>query len=359
MKRLQRISVVALSIASVMAIVACQNSAQQSQADKNSDGLSAGAECRTVQHEMGSTEICGQPQRIVVFGPANLESLLLLDVHPAGYATDITFFQGDYDNPIQQIPYLGNRIASLKENRVTKPIANVGTMHQPSIEAILKTEPDLIIGTEFDETVYDTLARIAPTLLLDYYSPEENLRAIAQAVNRTESVEPLLVQTQQRIATAKEAFAPIVAAYPKVLLLSGSQLQNIRLEDAFDACGSSIKELGFQLVYPSEIKKNHSDGAVPISLESLPAFKDVDLILFLGYNFSYSQDLDSTDSIESYQLSGIKQAWKESPVAQSLEQSKADKVYFLQGYLCGSLPGPIGTELYLEELQEQLLFSKP
>jgi iron complex transport system substrate-binding protein len=44
-------------------------------------------------------------------------------------------------------------------------------------------------------------------------------------------------------------------------------------------------------------------------------------------------------------------------IAQSLDASQAGQVYFVQGYLCATLPGPIGTELYLEELQEQLFSS--
>ena len=41
--------------------------------------------------------------------------------------------------------------------------------------------------------------------------------------------------------------------------------------------------------------------------------------------------------------------------AQSLDASQAGRVYFIPAYLCAGLPGPIGTELYLEELKEQLL----
>ena len=338
----------------MMGGIACQNSVYQPSNNQVSDTASDRANCRTIHHEMGETEVCGQPQRIVVFGPAHLESLLVLDVYPVGYVAHINFLLGDYTNPAQQIPYLGDRVASLTEHHVNQPIANMGSIFQPSIEAILQMKPDLIIGTEFDKTVYDTLSQIAPTLLLDYYNPEDNLRAIAQAVDRPEKVEQLLKQTQQQIAAAREAFAPLVATHPRALLLSGSQLQTMSLGGT-DVCGSLVEELGFQLVLPPGMENNNPDTEVPISLEILSELNDVDLILVLGYNFSDFQAFDNPDQLEEHQLSSIKQAWEENPIAQSLEASKAGQVYFLQDYLCISLPGPIGTELYLEELQEKLL----
>ena len=51
----------------------------------------------------------------------------------------------------------------------------------------------------------------------------------------------------------------------------------------------------------------------------------------------------------------MKQAWAKNAIAQSLDASKSDRVYFIPAYLCLGLPGTIGTELYLEELERQLL----
>ncbi|MEM7062496.1 MAG: iron-siderophore ABC transporter substrate-binding protein [Cyanobacteria bacterium P01_B01_bin.77] len=332
------------------AIVACQTPTNQSLNETISTVPSDPANCRTVQHEMGETEICGQPQRIVVFGPGLLEALLALDIQPIGYAPHLDFFPGDYIDPAQQIPYVGDRI--------TQPLANVGTMRQPSIEAILKVKPDLIIAIDYNDDIYATLSQIAPTLLLSYPEPsdtDKNLRAIARAVDRTEQAEQLIVQAQQQIVNAQAAFASLVESHPKVLLLSSSQLQEIELISSSTLCGSLIEEFGFQLVFPPEINHDDSRPVLPISLESLPELNDANLVLLLGHNFDTAKELNSMDGFENYQLSSLKQAWAENPIAQSLDASKTGQVYFFDGYLCGSLPGPIGTELYLEELQEKLL----
>lgn len=60
-----------------VAMVSCQTQANQS-ATAPSAVPSATTDCRAVTHEMGETEICGIPQRIVVLGPYVLEPLLTL-----------------------------------------------------------------------------------------------------------------------------------------------------------------------------------------------------------------------------------------------------------------------------------------
>ncbi|MEM8672891.1 MAG: iron-siderophore ABC transporter substrate-binding protein [Cyanobacteria bacterium P01_G01_bin.67] len=287
----------------------------------------------------------------MVLGPNVLEPLLALGVQPIAYGDHVAFRQGDYDNPQGQIPYLGSMI--------TQPIANVGLASEPSIEAIVKVQPDLIIGLEENAKQYDNLSQIAPSILLDRLDqsePETNLKAIAQAVNRPQQVEQLLAETEQRITAAREAFAPLVASNPKLLLLSSSQWQEINLGNFHHgSCSSLIEELGFQLVSSPKLNDAKPNTIVPISIETLPQFNEADSIVMLGSNFSERKELDN---FESHQLSNIKQAWSENAIAQSLDASQAGRVYFIPAYMCLGLPGAIGTRLYLKELEQQLLPSE-
>ncbi|MEM7062511.1 MAG: iron-siderophore ABC transporter substrate-binding protein [Cyanobacteria bacterium P01_B01_bin.77] len=314
----------------------------------------ASTNCRTIAHITGETEICGQPQRIVVLGPFLLELLLALDIQPIGYGDYAEFHRGPYTDPSQQIPYLGVRMVS----PTADPIANVGLAHSPSIEAIIKLQPDLILGGEFDGSTYEILSQIAPTLLLPDYSREHvepTLRAIAQAVNRTEQAEQSLVQTQQQIAAARELFATLVDTHPQVALLSSSDLQDIGLAGPNTPCGWLIDSLGFQLVSPPGITNNKTVIHAPISLETLPQLNDADLVILLGYNFSDLRQFQGMDRFEEQQLSNLRQTWAKNEIAQSLDVSKTGRIYFMPIYLCRGLPGPIGTELYLNELKQQLL----
>ena len=322
------------------AIASCQSQA------KNSEKYTANqTDCRTIEHEAGETEVCGEPQRVVVLGPYVLEPLLALGVQPVAYGDHVAFHQGEYDKPDEQIPYLGSRI--------NQPIANVGIAGEPSMEAIAQAQPDLIIGVEANVQQYDILSQIAPTILLKYGETENNFKAIATALNRTQQAEQLLAETEQRIASAREAFGPVVTENPDILLITSSQLKEIAPLDSHTGCTSLPEQLGFKLVpIPGMETPKPNTSPPPISIETLPKLNNADSIIVFGYDFGDGKKLNNFDR---NQLSKIKQAWADNAIAQSMDASKAGRVYFIPTYLCAGLPGAIGTELYLEELEQQLL----
>ena len=346
-----KIRFLVLLILTVWAIAACQRPVTQLPNDTRSAASAESADCRMIQHQLGETEVCGQPQRIVVLGPQALEPLLALGVQPIAYADYFAFHQGDYDNPSQQIPYLGRLI--------TQPVVNIGTSSSPSIEAVLKNQPDLILGSKGQSAEqYETLSDIAPTLLLSWEEPEQNLRTIAQAVNRSEQAEQILRETEQQIVAARETFTPLIEAHPKLLLLLSAELSTIYLgiDAQFGLCSSLVKELGFELVsFPGSSSAAAAPPQSPISLETLPQLNEADSIILLGTNVSPIQQFDTMDEFGEHQLLNLQPAWETNAIAQSLDASKAGRVYFIPYYLCAGLPGPIGTELYLEELKTQLL----
>ncbi|MEM8605215.1 MAG: iron-siderophore ABC transporter substrate-binding protein [Cyanobacteria bacterium P01_F01_bin.86] len=346
MKRLHLQRYLKLTIGAVFAISACQSNPDKASIEPAPTASVHQADCRTIQHQQGETEICGQPQRIVVLGPFVLEPLLALGIQPIAYADHGDWHQGDYDNPSQQIPYLGQY--------VTTPILNAGSAIQPSIETLLQLQPDLILGVDFNNAAqYEILSQIAPTVLLRWDDAETNVRAIAQATGYPERADALLGEIEQQVKTATDELASVVADFPNVLLLSSSQLQEINVgNSAHGLCSTLLADLGFNLVAPEGLKENRPGATVPVSMEILSQVENVDLILLLG------SELDEVPNFKNFherQVSGLKQAWQENLIAQSLDASKAGRVYFIPAYLCLGLPGVIGTELYLQELKGQLL----
>jgi iron complex transport system substrate-binding protein len=336
-----------IAVLTVITITACQDRVNRSSVSPTSNSTSSSNECRNFEHEMGTTKVCGQPQRIVVLGPYYLDPLLSLGVQPVAYADHAVLHQGDYyDRPSQQIPYVGDRI--------TQPIANVGLAYNPSIEAMVKVKPDLIIGSnDMNAQQYETFDQIAPTLLLKWNETEANLRTIAKSVNRSQKAERVWQEHQRRIAATRKKLAPLVAKYPKVLVIDSEQLQYIELVDSTVHCGSILEELGFKLVLPPGWVESNFERA--ISLEILPQLNEAELIILLSDS---SQESDGSDNSKQSKLPELKQAWSENAIAQSLDASKAGRVYSLPSYLCFGFHGAIGTELYLEKLKQQLLPSQ-
>lgn len=93
------------------------------------DAGAAGA--RSVTHAMGTTEIIGNPERVVVLDTGELDSVLALGVTPVGAVT------ADATGAFQS--YLGDR---------TKGIEVVGTINEPNLEKIAALQPDLILSSK-------------------------------------------------------------------------------------------------------------------------------------------------------------------------------------------------------------------
>ena len=110
------------------------------------------------------------------------------------------------------------------------------------------------------------------------------------------------------------------------------------------------------MVSPPELNALGASEWASLSIETLPQLKS-DSIFVFGGNISDFDQLENS-RFEEHQRGGVKEALEGNAIAQSLEASKANRIYFIPAYLCLGLPGPIGTELYLEDLKEQLLPSK-
>jgi iron complex transport system substrate-binding protein len=318
-------------------------------ADISSSHRTPRGDCQTVRHLGGETRICGQPQRIVVLNPKMLDILLSLDVQPIGYAEVFSNRRGDFDQPSQQIPYLGDRI--------TQPIANLGMSSKPSLETIIRLKPDLILGDiRGNQQQYSQLSQIAPTLLFEYVGSDkwqDSLQAIAQVLGRTHQAKKIIAAHDQQIATTRQILAPVVKAYPKVLMVSSEQLNSsINLVTSLDFCGALLEDIGFKLATVSQSKPTNITQ--PISVEILPKL-DADLIIVQGHNIVELSKIENTNSFAKIQLQSVQKSWNTNTLAQSLTASRKNLVYFIPTYICLGLPSPSGTQITIQYLQEQLL----
>ena len=120
-----------------------------------------------------------KPERIIVLEFGILDELKLLGVKPIGI--------GKSDNTEGQDP--------LHLQDFIKDIASVGTRDEPSLEAIAKLKPDLIIAdASFVLNILPQLNKIAPTILLNGIlgDPKEqikNLNILAKITNTESKVQ--------------------------------------------------------------------------------------------------------------------------------------------------------------------------
>ena len=354
----------ALGLITVLFIIGCSTFAEQDLAIRPNPNLStqsATPDCQIINHDLGETEICGQPQTVVVLSLHTLGLLLSLDMQPTGCATVLNIYQGDvFDDPARQIPYLGDRLT-------TQPV-NLGLSADPSLEKLAALKPDLIIGeVGRNADTYDLLSQIAPTLLWENRTMkgqwQKSLSAIAAALGREEKAQEVMQHYDSLIANTRIDLANVVSDYPTLMLLGVSRLEEgARAITSDSFLGEVIEGVGFQLIPKSTATIGSN---VPISIEALPTLNDADTIIVLGFNLDVnpqspeSQASPASESIsdwlETHQLATTQQNWDENAIAQSLSASHENRVYFATFYKWNGINGPIGTELILEQLRQFLL----
>lgn len=283
---------------------------------------------RTIEHAMGTTEITGVAERIVVLEWTYAEDLLVLGVQPVGVA-DIAGM---------------NKWVQMKEFSLSPDVVDVGTRQQPNLEKISELDPDLIIAPQFRiQEIYGDLSAIAPTLAFNPYPPEEQnldhmtemeqtLMTIADIVGRhdagvaaIERMNESFERAAQKISSAGkgEEFL-VVQAYTN----ANNDAAEMRIFTANSIPAQIMNRLGLENAWDV---KYELYGFSTVGLESLV---DVDHVNF----FYVVQDDDNVFANE----------W-DNPVWQNLEFVKEGRTYSLGGdtWLFG---GPVSAEIFAEKV---------
>lgn len=335
MSRSSKLSLLVTLIA--LLVSACGNAPQNAAGNSGTaspDSPSSTSECQVVKHDFGKTTICKQPQRVVALDPHALDLLLSLGVQPVGYAEDKRALVGSPKSgePTVGIKYLGDRVTS-------NPI-HVGTRQLPSLEAILRLKPDLILGQVYEQSLYVNLSKIAPTLFpfkdFDNEQWQRSLLSLGKIMDRDSHARQVIDQHNQRIATAR-AELERSSRDSQVLLLEMSGLDSITVFTDETYAGSLLKNLGFHLVIPKHLQATLDE--INISLETLPQL-DADIIIVMASGDS---------SVEK-----VKKEWEQNPILRSLSASQAGRVYFVDYQLWSRINGPIAAELIINEVRELL-----
>ena len=111
--------------------------------------LPAHAQEKTLETAFGPVTIKGQPQRVVTLDEGALDTVLAVGMQPVGSVAA----RGGKDLPKYLQPHAKN-------------VTIVGMTREPSLEAILAQQPDLILASPgLEKRVYDILSKMAPTIV--------------------------------------------------------------------------------------------------------------------------------------------------------------------------------------------------
>jgi iron complex transport system substrate-binding protein len=142
-----------------------------------------------VKHAQGETTVAENPQKVISFDFATIDTLEALGVEIAGL-------------PGSNLPEYLSRYADEK-------YLKVGTLFEPDYEAVAAAAPDLIIVAGRSSGAYPELAKIAPTIDLSNdwanfeASIKSNSKILGEIFGKTAEVDAMIASLDGKIAAIK------------------------------------------------------------------------------------------------------------------------------------------------------------
>lgn len=140
----------------------------------------------TIKHELGETLVPKNPEKVVVFDFAALDTLTTLGVEVTGLPKDA-------------IP---SYLSQYKDDKYE----NVGALKEPDFEKISILKPDVIIISGRQMELYEEFSKIAPTIYLglDYENYMEsfkyNTEILGQVFDKEQEVKDALAKIDEEVA---------------------------------------------------------------------------------------------------------------------------------------------------------------
>ncbi len=200
---------------------------------------------------------------------------------------------------------------------LTEPFKNtvkMGIAQTPNFEAILASEPDLIIAPVWwSDKDYTDLSKIAPTVLLPQRDDwRDEMRDIAEVLNKVEQAEAIIQDLKKKEEVAKEKLRSLVGNETVMYMMIMAK-EIVIYGENIDRGSFIHQQLGLKPIkdFPQ------SERSVSISLEKIPEYNPDHIILQL--------DNDSSEVQNRYEEMMNSSLWK------NMTAVKKDQVYMMGG----------------------------
>jgi iron complex transport system substrate-binding protein len=321
--RLLRLGTVPAMLAALaLALTACGTSeAPVDQAAATSTATSGPV---SVTDARGETVTLNQPATDVVgLEWGAVENLVTLGVMPVGVA-DVK----GYTSWVRAAP-------------LDAGVTDVGTRGEPSVDAIVALDPDLVVTTtDLPKNVIDQIEKVVPVLVVrgaDATTPVQqmktNLRLVAQAVDRTQKADELISAFDSAVADGKKKIADAGAAGRSFTMADGWQqgsTVSIRMFTSGSLVGALGEELGLTNAWTA--KGDPDYGLAQTNVEGLSKLGDVEFLY-------YANDADGGDPFAT--------ALADNAIWTSLPFVKADGVHRLPDGIW-MFGGPASCEQFID-----------
>jgi len=299
----------------ILGLVGC------STADTGTSGLDESEnETITVSHPLGEVTVKKNPERIIVFDYATLDSLDEMGIEVLGL-------------PKSNIPEYLNKFNDEKYE-------DVGTLFEPDFEKIYELNPDVIFISGRQLELYEELNEIAPTVFLQVdgakymESVTNNLKILGQLFDREEFVEEQLSGINSSINEIKEKVTE-ESLNALVVMANDTSISAFGKGSRF---GMVHEEFGFEPADPDLEVANHGNS---ITFEYILE-KNPDYIFIIDRSATVGGNVTAKE-LFSNELMKETEAYKNGRI-----------VYLTSQVWYVSSGGLQGTNIMIEDIQQVL-----
>ncbi|PTY37273.1 ABC transporter substrate-binding protein [Saccharospirillum sp. MSK14-1] len=266
-----------------------------------------------IDHELGTTDVPENPERIVVLEYSFVDSLAAVGVAPVGIADDNS----------------RDRIVQAYTDIIGDDWVSVGTRKSPSLEIIASLQPDLIIADKNRHSaIYSSLSDIAPTLVFDsltgtYDVALESAATIAHAVGRDAQMSERLAEHRALMSDYKAQLGDVSGLSIQFFIDNG---RGIYLHSPTSYNGSLLSWFGFETEMTATDGDTYSDAIVQTSLEQLSVLNPD--ILVRG----------------KYADPGLTDEWVGQPLFDNLKAIQSGWLFDIEAHNWSRLRGVIASE---------------
>ncbi|MFC7574526.1 ABC transporter substrate-binding protein [Klenkia terrae] len=200
----RRTGLIAIAAVGGLLLTACGSSTAE-----DTTPAATGEETRSVVHALGTTEVTGTPERVVVLDSGELDAVTSLGVVPVGTV---------------ETEGLLDELAATHDFDAAD-VEVVGTIAEPDLEAVAALAPDLILTNAIRHAdLYDQLSALAPTVMSAELGAvwQENFLLSAEAMGMTEQAEEQLADYDARVEEIAAAWGDPAGTEVAVLRFMGA-----------------------------------------------------------------------------------------------------------------------------------------
>ncbi|GGA01259.1 hypothetical protein GCM10008018_54510 [Paenibacillus marchantiophytorum] len=277
---------------------------------------------RTIIHLKGELLLQRQPEKIAVLDPQFMDHMLALGEQPAGSVMVTGYLNGFPEYLITKL----------------RAVQALGTLNEPDLEALRALAPDLIICTEFQKNIYESLTHIAPTVMLERNRDwRETLRTLGRIMGKKLEAEQVIQQYKHKISGLKSLLA--AKLHGQSVTMIRPRDNTIRLHTCAHRTAAILySDLGLQ---PPKLAVDRKRTSSMIALEGLPEL-DADHYFVLTDNKfqAWSDEIQTTTT------------WK------SLRAVQQQHVYHAKASIWIAYYGPIAMNQVVDQVAEVFLDAK-